>query len=135
MKELFPEILWADPKRNAPKWSEDEGISVKRKNNPKEQTVEAWGVVDGQPIGKHFNALIYDDVVVPASVTTPEMMAKTLESLQNSYNLGAEGGFKRFIGTRYHFNDAYRSIMSTKTATPRIHAATIDATLTATLSC
>lgn len=130
LKELFPDILWADPKRNAPKWSEDEGISVKRKGNPKEQTVEAWGVVDGQPIGKHFMALIYDDVVVPGSVTTPDMMQKTLEMLQNSYNLGSEGGFKRFIGTRYHFNDAYRSIIASKTVIPRIHPATIDGTPT-----
>lgn len=132
LKELFPEILWEDPKRHAPKWSEDEGISVKRKNNPKEQTIEAWGVVDGQPIGKHFGCLVYDDVVVPASVTTPEMMHKTLESLQNSYNLGAEGGIRRFIGTRYHFNDAYRSIMNSKSAIPRIYAATDDGTPTGT---
>lgn len=130
LKELFPEILWQDPKSSAPKWSEDGGISVKRKNNPKEQTVEAWGVVDGQPIGKHFNVLVYDDVVVPASVTTPEMMHKTLESLQNSYNLGAEGGWRRFVGTRYHFNDAYRSIMDSKAATPRIYPATDDGTPT-----
>jgi len=128
LKELYPEILWSDPKRSAPKWSEDEGISVRRKSNPKEQTIEAWGVVDGQPIGKHFGVLVYDDVVVPASVTTPEMMKKTLESLQNSYNLGAEGGLRRFIGTRYHFNDAYRSIMDSKSAIPRIYAATDDGT-------
>ena len=130
LKELFPDILYADPKSQAPKWSEDGGISVKRKSNPKEQTVEAWGVVDGQPIGKHFLVLVYDDVVVPASVTTPEMMAKTLESLQNSYNLGAEGGWRRFIGTRYHFNDAYRSILNSKSAIPRIYPATDDGTPT-----
>lgn len=130
LKELFPDILWSDPKRNAPKWSEDDGISVKRKGNPKEQTIEAWGVVDGQPIGKHFKVLLYDDIVVPASVTNPDQMAKTLESLQNSYNLGAEGGTKRFIGTRYHFNDAYRSIIDAKTVVPRIYPATEDGTPT-----
>lgn len=128
LKEIFPDILYQEPHRSATKWSEDDGITVKRKGNPKEQTVEAWGVVDGQPIGKHFKRLVYDDVVVPASVTTPEMLAKTLESLQNSYNLGSEGGEKRFIGTRYHFNDAYRTIISNQTAKPRIYAATIDGT-------
>ena len=130
LKELFPDILWPDPKRQATKWSEDDGISVIRKSNPKEQTIEAWGVVDGQPIGKHFGILMYDDIVVPGSVTNPDQMAKTLESLQNSYNLGAEGGNKRFAGTRYHFNDAYGSIIAAKTVIPRVYPATEDGTPT-----
>ena len=70
LKELFPEVLWEDP-RKAPKWSEDEGIVVKRSSNPKESSVEAWGLVDGQPTSKHFGALVYDDIVTRESVTTP----------------------------------------------------------------
>lgn len=127
--ELFPDVIWADPEKDAPKWSEDDGIILKRKGNPKESTIEAHGLIDGQPIGKHFTHLIYDDVVVPASVTTPEMMMKTMEALAMSYNLGTMGGVKRFIGTRYHFNDAYKTIMERGTAIPRIHAATIDGTM------
>lgn len=128
--ELFPDVFFRNPQHSAPKWSEDEGITVKRRSNPKEATLEAWGLVDGQPIGKHFRTLIYDDVVTPASVTTPEMMKKTMEALELSYNLGAEGGRRRFIGTRYHANDAYRTIMERGTATPRIHTATDDGTAT-----
>ena len=124
---LFPDVLWQDT-RNAPKWSEDDGIVVKRKSNPKESTIEAWGVVDGQPTGKHFPRLVYDDVVTQESVTTPEMIAKTTNALGLSYNLGADGGRKRFIGTRYHFNDSYRAVMDRGTARPRIHAATSDGT-------
>ncbi len=126
LKSWFPDILYADPRKQSPKWSEDEGITVKRSSNPKEATVEAWGVVDGQPTSKHFSILIYDDVVVPASVSTPEMIAKTTDSLALSYNLGAHGGRRRFIGTRYHFNDTYRTIMERGTATPRVYAATRD---------
>lgn len=130
LQELFPEILYADPEKDAQKWSEDDGLIVKRKSNPKEATVEAHGLVDGQPIGKHFTHLIYDDVVVMGSVTSPEMMFKTMEALANSYNLGTEGGVKRFIGTRYHFNDAYKTVMERGTAKPRIHPATHDGTMT-----
>jgi hypothetical protein len=43
LKELFPDILWAGPQKDSSKWSEDDGIIVKRKTNPKESTIEAWG--------------------------------------------------------------------------------------------
>lgn len=124
LKELFPDVLYADPQNESPKWSEDEGIVVKRQTNPKEATVEAWGVVDGQPTGKHFRTLVYDDVVTVESVGSPEMMLKTTDRLALSYNLGSEGGATRFIGTRYHFNDSYRDVINRGTAIPRIHAAT-----------
>jgi predicted phage terminase large subunit-like protein len=124
LKEWFPDVLWRNPQKESPKWSEDEGIVVRRKTNPKEATVEAWGLVDGQPIGKHFFDLIYDDVVTRESVNTPEMIAKTTEALELSFSLGTDGGNRRFIGTRYHFNDTYRTVMERKIASPRIYPAT-----------
>src|SRR3569623_70145 len=126
LKKWYPDILWQNPSKEAPKWSEDEGIVVKRKSNPKEQTVEAWGLVDSQPTSKHYKRLVYDDVVTRESVTTPEMIAKTTEALELSYNLGSEGGKRRFIGTRYHFNDTYKTVMDRGTATSRIYPATLD---------
>ncbi len=124
LKGWFPDILFDNPQKESPKWSEDDGITVKRKSNPKEATIEAWGVVDGQPTSKHYKLLIYDDIVTRESVSTPEMMAKTTDALALSYNLGAHGGHRRFIGTRYHYNDSYKSLMDRGTATPRIYAAT-----------
>jgi predicted phage terminase large subunit-like protein len=129
LKDLFPDILYQNPSKEAVKWSEDDGIIVKRKSNPKEATVEAWGVVDGQPIGKHFDVLVYDDIVTAESVTTPEMIEKTTNALVLSYALGAEGGVRRFIGTRYHFADTYREIIKRGTASPRIYAITKDGTI------
>lgn len=128
LKEWFPDILWSNPHKESPKWSEDDGIVVKRKSNPAEATVEAWGVVDGQPIGKHFYLLVYDDVVTQESTTTPDMLQKTSDMLSLSYALGAEGGARRFIGTRYHANDAYKTILERGTAKPRIHLLTQDGT-------
>lgn len=126
LKRLYPDILWANPQKEAPKWSEDDGIVVKRRGNPKESTIEAWGVVDGQPTSKHFRVLNYDDIVTRESVGTPDMMAKTTEALVLSYNLGSHGGSRRFIGTRYHFNDTYRTLIERGTVKPRIYAATED---------
>ena len=133
LKGLFPSILYADPKKDAPAignaWSEDKGITVKRSSNPKEATVEAHGLVDGQPTSKHFGLLVYDDVVTLESVSSPEMIAKTTDALALSYNIGAHGGKRRFIGTRYHFADTYRTVIERGTAKPRIHPATDDGTV------
>lgn len=102
--------------------SEDDGIIVKRKSNPKEATIEAWGLVDGQPTSKHYKYLLYDDIVVQGSVTNPEMIQKTMTALEQSYNLGVTpGGKRRFVGTRWHFNDAYKTIKDRGTAIPREH--------------
>lgn len=124
LKSLYPEILWADPAKQAPKWSEDGGLIVKRSGNPKEATIEAHGLVDGQPTGKHFGLRVYDDVVTRESVTSPEMVTKTTDAWDLSQNLGSAGGRVRTIGTRYHLRDTYAAMLERKAVIPRIHAAT-----------
>lgn len=129
LKSLYSDILWSNPKRESPQWSTDSGIIVKRKGNPRESTVEGWGLVDGQPTGKHFRLMIYDDVVTRESVTSPEMIAKTTEAWELSRSLSAmEDGDKPrrvwYIGTRYNFADTYRVMLTRQVATPRIYPAT-----------
>lgn len=124
LKDLFPDVLYENPKSEASKWSLDSGIIVKRKSNPKEASVEAWGLVDGQPTGKHFTILVYDDVVTRESVTTSDQIKKTTSALELSYNLGAQGGSRRFIGTRYHANDTYKTIIERGSVIPRVYPAT-----------
>ncbi|MFV0421694.1 hypothetical protein [Oleidesulfovibrio sp.] len=128
LKQLYPDVLYAEPRRQSPRWSLDHGLVVRRTTNPKEFTVEAWGLVDGQPTGKHFRLLVYDDVVTRESVSSPEMIAKVTECWALSLNLGAHGGACRTIGTRYHYNDTYKTMLERQAATPRIHAATEDGT-------
>lgn len=119
LHKAFPDILWGQDTRQAPKWSEDDGIIVKRKSNPNEATIEAWGLVDGQPTSKHFKKLLYDDVVVAGSVTTPEMIRKVMQEMERSYNLGTTPGIKRGAGTRWHFHDAYKTLSDRKTLIAR----------------
>jgi phage terminase large subunit-like protein len=129
LKWLFPEILWQEPKREAPRWSLDSGIVVKRKSNPKESTVEAWGLVDGQPTSKHFSHRIYDDVITRESVTTPEMIMKITEAWELSINLGMDGGVERYVGTFYHYADTYRVMIDRKAVKLRKYPATHDGTV------
>lgn len=133
LKFLFPDIFYAEPKKESPKWSEEKGICVKRRSNPKEATVEAHGLVDGQPTGAHFLLRVYDDVVTRESVSTPEQVTKTTSAWELSDNLGARGadGKSRrwHIGTRYSFADTYQAILEKKVLKARIYPATKDGTV------
>lgn len=126
LKALFPEILYKNPTTESPQWSEDGGITVKRVGNAKEATVEAWGLIDGQPTGRHFRLRVYDDVVTRENVTTAEQIKKTTEAFELSDNLGVIGGKIRIIGTRYHLSDTYASILGKEVAKPRIYPATVN---------
>lgn len=128
LKSLFPDVCYENPSKEAPKWSEDDGLVLKRKSNPKESTIEAWGLVDGQPTSKHFFVRIYDDVVSQGAVTTPEMIAKVTSAWELSTNLASHGGYERYIGTRYHYSDTYATMLKRKVATPRIYPGTDDGT-------
>lgn len=124
----YPDVFYAEPKKDSPKWAEEKGIVVKRKSNSKEATVEAHGLVDGQPTGAHFMLRVYDDVVTLESVSTPEQIKKTTSAWELSDNLGARGedGKSRrwHIGTRYHFGDTYNDIIEKGVLKQRIYPAT-----------
>lgn len=128
LKALFPDILWQEPRAQAPKWSENEGIIVRRKGNPKEATVEAWGLVEGMPVSKHFSGRVYDDLITQSSVRSPEMIRKTTGAWELSMALGREGGWSRYAGTRYHFADPYRDMISRGSVKARLHPATKEGT-------
>lgn len=123
LKDIYPEVLFQDPKRESERWSLDRGFVVKRKANPKEGTCESWGLVDGQPTSKHYLLRVYDDVVTIESVATTEQIQKTTSAWEISLNLGVkEIGIERYIGTRYNYNDTYKDIMD-RGVHARIHTA------------
>lgn len=126
LKRYYSDVLWENPQKQSPKWSEDDGIIVKRKTNPKEATIEASGLVDGQPTSKHYKVALYDDTVTRESVTTPEMIDKVTKAWELSQNLHSEGGVSRYIGTRYHYNDTYATMMARGSVKTRIYPATDD---------
>ena len=130
LKAYYPDVLWQNPKKEAPKWSLQEGIIVKRKGNPKEATVEAHGLIDGMPTGRHFKLLVYDDIINEKNVTNPDQIRKATERVELSDNLGSgESTRKWFIGTRYHFGDSYAHLIEHNIVKTRIYPATDDGTL------
>jgi hypothetical protein len=127
LTQLYPDIFWALPSKESPKWSEDGGLILKRKTNPKEPTLSAFGLVDGMPTGAHFSLRVYDDVV--ASQLSPEMIEKTTAAWDLSQNLGTVGGKVRYIGTRYSLHDTYAAMIDRGAAKPRIYPATSNGRL------
>jgi hypothetical protein len=123
LRQLYPDIFWLKPESEAPSWSEVE-FTVRRKGNPKEATVEAHGLVKGQPTSRHFMLRVYDDVVTLESVSTAEQVEKTTVAWEMSDNLGAGDGRFWMIGTRYSFGDTYAAVLDRKVVTPRIYPAT-----------
>lgn len=121
---IYSDVLWDKPRRDAPSWSVDKGLTLKRKGNPKEATFEAHGL-DALPTGRHFPLLIYDDVITLRNVSNPEQINKATVGVEMSDNLGDLGCTRKwFIGTRYSFADTYGQLLEHQIAIPRIYPAT-----------
>ncbi len=131
LKDIYPDVLYANPRSRGPdgrpaKWSLARGITVKRKGRPKEATIEAHGLIDGQPTGRHFDMHVYDDVVTQDYLSDLQIKVTTAR-WEMADNLGTRHGVRKWIvGTRYHFADTYGVIIERKSAKPRIYPATDD---------
>lgn len=127
LKQTYPDVLWQEPAREAPSWSLQNGITVKRKSNPKEASIEAHGLIEGAPTGRHYGLRVYDDVVTQETVNNPDQIAKVTQRWELSDNLGAQPHPRRWhIGTRYSYSDTYQTILDRKVLTPRLYPATDD---------
>jgi predicted phage terminase large subunit-like protein len=58
----------------------------------------------------HYDIRVYDDIVVPESVSTPDQMRKLKDMFELSHNLGSRVDISRIIGTRYHFSDLFNDL-------------------------
>lgn len=125
LKTCFPDVLWWRPETEAPQWSLGSGLVVKRKGNPKEASIEAWGLVEGQPTGVHYKKLVFDDMIEQRNVTNPEQILKATEAWELSDNLGVGPGTrKQYVGTRYLIGDTYQTMIDRKAVKVRLYPAT-----------
>ena len=114
LKQLYPDVLWQDPKhdcreRSVP-WT-DHAITIKRRGNPKEASIEAWGLTDGQPTSRRFSDIIYDDVVSQDKISET-MMQQTTSALENSLLLTASDPPRyRYIATYQEIGDTTQQVI------------------------
>lgn len=109
----FPDVLWKRPDVEAPKWSEDDGLVLKRSNaSRKESSIEAHGLIEGMPTGSHFERNVFDDLETEDIRDSPDMLAKVFSKFQMAIvNLGtgSDSDQNRIIGTYYsHFGPNVR---------------------------
>jgi hypothetical protein len=135
LKEVYPDVLYSNPRTRGPdgrpaKWSLARGLTVKRKGNPKEATIEAHGLLDGQPTSRHFNLHVYDDVVTQ-DFLSDESIRKTTARWEMADNLGSHLGVRKWMpATRYHYADTCGVVIERGSLKPRIYPATDDGLLT-----
>ena len=129
LKALYPDVLYQVPSKQSPMWTND-AIIVQRRGNPKEATVEAHGLINALPTGKHFPIMIYDDVINERNVTNPDQIKKAKERVELSMPIGIGEKTRRWwVGTRYSYADTYGQMIEDDIAIPRIYPATDDGTL------
>ena len=124
----FPDTFYHEPSKKAPKWSEDEGLYVRRVGNYPAASVEAWGLIEKQPAGKHFTIMVYDDIVTETAVLTKAQLEKVERQFRLSDALGTSRpkAKKRIIGTRYSHRDLYGKIIEAGNYEARIFPAEVD---------
>jgi len=136
LKQCFPDVLYANPRTEAPKWSEDDGIIVKRKSFARsEATLEAWGIKEGMPISVHFDWIQLDDLETKDDVRNPDVVIHGRDAFDLCNFLLTEGGSIDVTGTPYSHEGIYIPFIKEKVkadSTPRYlyrgHPATVDGT-------
>lgn len=91
------------------RWNET-SITLNRKSNPKEATFEVTGV-GGEITGRHYDVIIFDDIVGPENVGTLEQLNKLRNWWNQMQAILEPGGDQILVGTRWHFADLYGYII------------------------
>ena len=110
LKALHPDKLYLDPQartNGSPKWSLNDGITIKRSRNWKNATIEAHGLVDGNFTGARFKVRHFDDMVNESTVNNPEMIEKAVRGYSLAQACRAPNGWTQVVGTFYSQNDPY----------------------------
>jgi hypothetical protein len=106
LKACFPDVVWQDCAKEAPMWSIDGGLVLKRTTNRKEPTIGAYGLTEGMPVGLHFERMVYDDITNEDIGRSLDVMADVKQKFDSSRNLKSiVGSSHRVVGTYYHHSD------------------------------
>ena len=106
LRELFPNLVWPNSVKQAPKWTDEEFIMPKH-DGRQEPSFMATSL-ENQPTGLHFPTIKCDDIVTPETCTTRAQMDKNRDAygLMRSSILQT-GGNIQIAGTIYDDGDLH----------------------------
>ena len=114
-KSYFSSLFdWSSDGRET-KWNESQIVIRGRTSAFPEPSVDTGGM-NTSFVGKHFDLILFDDLVSDVNTTTKEQMDKANECYQRSLSLLKPGGEIVMIGTRWHFGDLYGRIIAENSA-------------------
>jgi predicted phage terminase large subunit-like protein len=110
LRWLFPDEIWENPKRQSPKWT-DEELILPGHDGRQEPTIMAFGIDKQMPTGLHFPRIKLDDIVTPENSNTPDLIQNTIENFGyvRSSILQAFGNIQ-ICGTIYDDADCHRTL-------------------------
>jgi hypothetical protein len=76
----------------------------------REASVEAAGI-DKNIVSRHYDKIVFDDVVNKLNVATKEFREKILSAYREYLSLLDPPGLVRMVGTRWHYHDLYGTIL------------------------
>lgn len=118
-KAVFPEVVPAREDSTAgngkigkrTRWNTNQ-ILVERDCDLTENTVECTSL-GAQVTGRHYDLMVGDDLVTALNVKTDDQIEKTREFHELCESLLDPGALELNLGTRYHFDDEYGTILDT----------------------
>ncbi len=106
LRSLFPDLVWQNPQKDSPKWTDEEFILPKHTGRQEPSFLATS--LENQPKGLHFPRIKCDDIVTPGTVTSKEMMDKNRDAyglLRSS--ILQSGGNIQITGTIYDDGDLH----------------------------
>jgi len=115
LMRYFADII-PEPGKNYSNWERStlNELTVVRKKEwgriPQENQIEAWGST-ATVTGRHYDVIVMDDIINEQSCSTPEQIRKARDFYSYIQSIKEPDGWEYVIGTRYHYNDLYGTII------------------------
>jgi hypothetical protein len=97
--------FWENPEKQAPLWSANDGLKLRRDSKAHTPSMYAAGLEEGMPTGDHYGRLVFDDITNPDVAKSPQRMNDLKDLFDVAQDIGTLDGHSRVVGTFYHWAD------------------------------
>jgi predicted phage terminase large subunit-like protein len=124
----FREIFgaWETDPHNGGLYNDSSILISKRTHQSDAPSVDTCGIEQSK-VGKHYDLIIYDDIVTDLNVTTKAQMDKVYECYTKSLSILRRGGDVVMVGTRWSYGDLYGRLAKRNEETKEFKIFTRDA--------